>query len=86
MPLDGDYILSIEIDILLWKDTLWVGHDLKDLINKKSLVQQYLIPLDSIIRNNNNSPYADKGSKLQILIDIKFLIIIFLLGAIFINH
>ena len=62
---------SIEADILLQDDILYVGHGTDDIKYKRTLEEYYLKPLLVAVRTNNGYPYADKNRSLQLLIDVK---------------
>ncbi len=62
---------SIEADIFLYKDSLYVGHELKDIGLYRTLGTFYLQPLASQIQQHGGYPYADTTRTLQLLIDIK---------------
>lgn len=62
---------SIEADIYLQEDRLYVAHEEKDLVNKRSLEQLYLKPIQACIEKQKGYTYADTARQLQLLIDIK---------------
>lgn len=62
---------SIEADIFLVKDTLFVAHDTAELMFKRSFEKLYLAALADCIDKNKGSVYADPSKHLQLLIDIK---------------
>ena len=62
---------SIEADILLQDDILYVGHGTDDIKYKRTLEEYYLKPLLVAVRTNNGYPYVDKNRSLQLLIDVK---------------
>jgi len=63
---------SIEADIFLVGEELFVAHTKSELATKKrKLDSLYLVPLLENIRKNKGSVYPDKLRKLQVLIDIK---------------
>jgi alkaline phosphatase len=62
---------SIEADVFLVHDTLWVGHVPKDVELRRSLDDLYLRPLAEHIRKNRGHAYPGKGHSLQMMIDIK---------------
>ena len=62
---------SIEADIFLTEDQLLVAHEEKELVNKRSLEDLYLRPLQACIEKNNGFVYSDTSRQLQLLIDIK---------------
>jgi alkaline phosphatase len=62
---------SIEADIFLVDAILYVAHNTKELLSKRSLTGLYLEPLISRLVKYNGYPYADTTKQLQLLIDIK---------------
>ena len=63
---------SIEADIFLVGDELFVAHTSSELATKKrKLDSLYLAPLLENIRKNKGSVYPDQSKKLQVLVDIK---------------
>lgn len=62
---------SIEADIFLVGNHLYVGHDTVEIKMKRTLEKFYLDPLKSMILKNHGSIYKDKTRKLQILVDVK---------------
>lgn len=62
---------SIEADIFLVGDSLYVAHDTVELKKHRSLEQYYLQPLARVIDKNGGSPYSDNTKPLELLIDIK---------------
>lgn len=62
---------SIEADIFLSGNQLLVAHEEKELVNKRTLQDLYLKPLQSCIEKNIGYVYADTTKQLQLLIDIK---------------
>jgi alkaline phosphatase len=62
---------SIEADIFLQNDSLFVGHDKEEIKSKRTLDAYYLKPLLLHVQKNNGHPYADSTKELQLLIDIK---------------
>lgn len=62
---------SIETDVFLLHDSLFVAHDSKELQQKRSLENLYLKPLLSSVKKNNGFAYADTTKQLQLLIDVK---------------
>jgi len=62
---------SIEADIFLRENQLLVAHEEKELVNKRTLEDLYLKPLQSCIKKQKGFPYSDTTKKLQLLIDIK---------------
>jgi alkaline phosphatase len=63
---------SIEADIFLVGDELFVAHTNSELATKKrKLDTLYLAPLLANVRRNHGSIYPNKMQKLQLLVDIK---------------
>ncbi|MDB5245717.1 MAG: alkaline phosphatase [Segetibacter sp.] len=62
---------SIEADIHLRNDTLFVAHDSKHLSKDMLLENAYLQPIEKAIENNNGYIYKDTARELLLLIDLK---------------
>ena len=62
---------SIEADIFLLNDELYVAHDTVQLRFHRTLDSLYLQPLQHCIKKNKGFVYADNKRQLQLLIDIK---------------
>jgi len=62
---------SIEADIFLVGNNLFVGHDTLEIKSGRTLQHYYLDPIRSMIRKNHGSVYPDKKRKLELLIDVK---------------
>jgi alkaline phosphatase len=62
---------SIEADIFLLNDSLYIAHDTIELKARRTLEAYYLQPLAKVVSKNRNYPYADSTRHLQLLIDIK---------------
>lgn len=62
---------SIEADVFLVKDKLWVSHTEKELSSDRTLENLYLDPISKQIKLNKGNIYPDPKKKLQLLIDIK---------------
>jgi alkaline phosphatase len=62
---------SIEADIFLINDSLFVGHVLADVKEKRTLEKLYLQPIDSCIKQHHGWVYPSKTASLQLLIDVK---------------
>ncbi|HVM88756.1 MAG TPA: hypothetical protein VMT76_11260 [Puia sp.] len=62
---------SMEADIFLVRDSLFVGHEESDVLRHRLLTDLYLDSLKKYIRENNGYPYRDKSKQLQLLIDLK---------------
>jgi glycerophosphoryl diester phosphodiesterase len=62
---------SIEADLHLVRDTLYVAHDTKDVDPTKTFSKLYLNPIIEQIGKNEGHIYAQKDVPLQLLIDLK---------------
>ncbi len=63
---------SVEADLHLINDTLWVAHDKpKPGTVVPSFDNLYLQPLNKVVAQHDGYPYADHTKKLQLLIDLK---------------
>jgi alkaline phosphatase len=62
---------SIEADLHLINDTLWVAHDSAKPGISPSFDALYLQPLNKEVSLHEGYPYADHTKKLQLLIDLK---------------
>lgn len=62
---------SVEADIFLRNDTIFVAHDEKYITSKNTFSNLYLKPILAQIEKNNGSIYPDKTLGLQLLIDLK---------------
>lgn len=62
---------SIEADILLYHNQLYVTHDTAGITPKKTLQSLYLDPLHKAIQKNKGYVYADSTKNLLLLIDLK---------------
>jgi len=62
---------SIEADVHLVNDTLYVAHDAHEIRKERTLETLYLQPLLGKFRKNKNSIYTDKTRSLVLLIDLK---------------
>jgi len=62
---------SIEADIFLKNDELYIAHTDDQLAQQRTLEAFYLKPLDALIKKNKGFAYADKKRQLQLMIDIK---------------
>ena len=62
---------SIEADVHLVRDTLFVAHDTKDIRPQRTLANLYLSPLIEKVRANSGNIYPQKNVPLQLLIDLK---------------
>ncbi|RZK77199.1 MAG: alkaline phosphatase, partial [Pedobacter sp.] len=61
---------SMEIDVYLIGDELYVAHDRKEIDSSKTIESLYIKPLLEQLRLNNGKPYKADG-KLQFMIDFK---------------
>jgi alkaline phosphatase len=67
----GSHFASIEMDVYLVGNELYVAHEEKDIDKKRTIESLYLEPLLKEIKlNGNNKAYKD-GGQLQFLIDLK---------------
>ncbi|WP_294318632.1 alkaline phosphatase [uncultured Chryseobacterium sp.] len=62
---------SIEADVFLVKDQLWVAHTEKELSPDRTLDSLYLKNISRQLKLNNGHIYSEGSQKLQLLIDIK---------------
>lgn len=62
---------SIEADIFLRNNKLYVAHDTADIIAERTLQSLYLDPLQQVIQKNRGYVYADSLKSLLLLIDLK---------------
>lgn len=62
---------SIEIDVFLEGEELYVAHDRKDIDPKRTIESLYIAPLLKQIRLNGNKKAYKEGGNLQFLIDLK---------------
>src|SRR5688572_19185264 len=63
---------SVEADLHLINDTLWVAHDKpKPGMVVPTFDKLYLQPLNKEVAQQDGFPYADHTKKLQLLIDLK---------------
>jgi hypothetical protein len=61
---------SIEADVFSVGDSLFVAHDVHEIVQGRTLRNLYLDPIREVIQNNNGSVYGE-GSPLILFIDIK---------------
>jgi alkaline phosphatase len=64
-------VRSIEVDIFLADNELYVGHDLDDVQKKNTLDSLYLRPLQKITQQKSSLRNQKSGDALQLLVDIK---------------
>jgi alkaline phosphatase len=62
---------SMETDIFLFHDSLYVGHEQADIQRHRSLKSLYLDSLDYYLEKRNGQPYPETGRHLQLLIELK---------------
>lgn len=62
---------SIEADVFLKNDSLFVAHNAADMRSDRILTSLYLNPLFSLIKKNNGYVYTASADTLQLLIDLK---------------
>ena len=62
---------SIEADVFLSDDVIYVAHTESDVQNKKTLEDVYLKPLVEYIKANNGNVYDDATSTLVLMVDVK---------------
>lgn len=62
---------SIEADVYLVNDTLFVSHAFRDIKRNVMLDNAYLAKLDKVVRDNKGFAFADHNRVLQLLIDLK---------------
>ncbi|MDQ6480766.1 alkaline phosphatase [Dyadobacter sp. LHD-138] len=62
---------SIEADIFLRNDSIFVAHEQEHITAKNTLSSLYLKPLLAQFEKNNGQIYPDKSQPLQLLIDLK---------------
>lgn len=62
---------SMEADVYLNDNELYVAHTLKDVTQHRTFESLYLAPLADMIRKNGGYVYADTARKLVMMLDIK---------------
>lgn len=62
---------SMEADIFLRNDSLFVAHNLKDIHSERTLSALYLDPLNTQIKKNKGHVFAENTQGIQLLIDLK---------------
>jgi len=62
---------SMEADIFLRNDSLFVAHNLQDIRSDRTLSALYLDPLNAQIKKNGGKIYAEGNQEIQLLIDLK---------------
>ena len=62
---------SMEADVYLEENELYVAHTLKDVALHRTFESLYLTPLSEMIQKNGGNVYADTARKLVLMLDIK---------------
>jgi hypothetical protein len=62
---------SIEADLHLVRDTLYVAHDAREISSRNTFGALYLTPILEKVQSNSGSIYAQENMPLQLLIDLK---------------
>lgn len=62
---------SIEADLFLVNDTLFVAHNMKDIHSRRTFASLYMQPILKQIEKNGGSIYPQEDVPLQLLIDLK---------------
>ena len=62
---------SMEADVYLEENELYVAHTLKDVALHRTFESLYLTPLSDMIQKNGGNVYADTARKLVLMLDIK---------------
>lgn len=62
---------SIEADVFLLGNKLFVAHEKSEIKPGRTLDSLYLRPLATLFHENNQHPFADTNKSLQLVIDIK---------------
>ncbi len=62
---------SIEADVFLVHDTLFIAHAEDELKRHRTLEDYYLRPLNGFVKENMGNPYKDSSRHLQMLIEAK---------------
>lgn len=62
---------SVEADVFLRNDSLYVAHNEKDITPERTLYSLFLKPIATQVKKNNGSIYADPKRTLQLLVDLK---------------
>jgi alkaline phosphatase len=65
------YFGSVEADVFLKNDTLFVAHEAADMKPSRTLSSLYLNPLAEVIRENKGKLFTDSDQSMQLLIDLK---------------
>ncbi|ACT96023.1 phosphatidylinositol-specific phospholipase C/glycerophosphodiester phosphodiesterase family protein [Dyadobacter fermentans] len=62
---------SVEADVFLVNDTLYVAHNLKDIRRERTFSALYLLPILQKVEQNGGRIYPQDNVPLQLLIDLK---------------
>ncbi|MBO9202484.1 MULTISPECIES: PI-PLC domain-containing protein [Niastella] len=62
---------SMEADVYLNENELYVAHTLKDVEQKLTFEKVYLAPLAEMIQKNGGNVYEDTAAKLILMLDVK---------------
>lgn len=62
---------SVEADLFLKNDTLFVAHEYREIQPEKTFEALYLLPVLKVCSENGGYIYSDKNKPLQLLIDLK---------------
>lgn len=62
---------SMEADVYLEENELYVAHTLKDVAQHRTFESLYLVPLADMIQKNGGNVYTDPDRKLVLMLDIK---------------
>jgi alkaline phosphatase len=62
---------SVEADVILRSDTLFVAHQESDMHGDRTLESLYLEPLAAMIKKNNGQLFKEDKQSIQLLIDLK---------------
>jgi alkaline phosphatase len=62
---------SIEADVFLLNNKLYVAHERKEITAGSTLSELYIKPLAALYKKNGNKVYTDTSYRLQLVIDIK---------------
>ena len=62
---------SLEADIFLKNDSIFVAHNFKDIRPERTLISLYLDPLISQIKKNKGNIFGGSDQEIQLLIDLK---------------
>ena len=62
---------SIEADVFLKNDTLFVAHEYHEITSDRTFESLYLTPIIEVFKKNGGAIYKEKTRHLQLLIDLK---------------